>query len=512
MLDFDESDMRLAKDDDYIMHAADGCATPGTDPATPPRSPLYRPGPSTPTDQGSTTPRFLFGQTPTKEHYFGSYHSSHHHGASAGTPVQDGTPEQFPQGTPDDGGLATPGSVSPMKRRYEADTPRKRVARSRGGFDEWSGANGLTAACADGGGFDAPVALGGSFTNFPREESLNCSFRINGLNRRRDVSTLGALDPDMYGDVGCCDDDDAASFSSSDDGLGGGFASRDLTELGELGRGSYGVVYKVRHAFDDQYFAVKKSLRPFSGLVSKENRLQEVYSLAALPSCLHIVRYHDCWVERNIFYIRFEYCEGGTIASQPYDSWTYPDILSLFFQITTGLRCLHQSDIVHLDVKAENIYITRKNGETVFKLGDFGLVRQIKDDTKHWLGENDDEGDARYLCQAFLRGVCFCVACVFVLQAIFKEGCRGGVVRGGTVKKRHSKKKEVSQNYVNATNTSFTQSGNAKAADVFSLAATVYEIARKEQLPCQGDEWQDVRNSPAADIECAYEPGFVNVC
>eukprot|EP01061_Rhynchopus_euleeides_P009798 TRINITY_DN19099_c0_g1_i1.p1 TRINITY_DN19099_c0_g1~~TRINITY_DN19099_c0_g1_i1.p1 ORF type:complete len:572 (+),score=173.62 TRINITY_DN19099_c0_g1_i1:240-1718(+) len=294
---------------------------------------------------------------------------------------------------------------------------------------------------------------GGTFTGCV-EGSLGRSLISRG---RLHLGSYGMDCPEADHTQSESGDEAMSDASSSDDG-----ASRIGTHLqliDELGRGSYGVVYKVLHRLDGKYYAVKKSLRAVEGHVTRENRLQEVYSLAALPRCLHIVKYHDCWFEQNHLHIRFEYCEGGTIASVPPHKWTYASILDLFFQLLTGLKCLHQVNVVHLDVKPENIYITRANGEIIYKLGDFGLVRKInKDATQHWVGENRDEGDARYLCQAFLRGA-----------------------------------------------------GSPKAADVFSLAATIYEMARGMPLPVQGDEWEYVRSYPAADIEDRYKPEFIQL-
>ncbi|KAJ9466372.1 Wee1-like protein kinase [Diplonema papillatum] len=230
----------------------------------------------------------------------------------------------------------------------------------------------------------------------------------------------------------------------------------DFIDIGTLGRGCFGTVSKALHKQDGQTYAVKKSLRQMSGRTAVENSLQEVYAVASLPRCEHIVKYHDCWIEDDALFIRFEYCEGGNITS--ISSWSYDSLLVLFYQICIGLQFLHTQDMVHLDVKAENIYVSYKTGEPVYKLGDFGLVRKVGDEKQRWVGENEDEGDSRYLCQAFLKG-----------------------------------------------------SGDPKAADVFSLAATIYELARGEPLPPQGPRWQELRDRPATDLEGRYEAEFVGL-
>ena len=47
------------------------------------------------------------------------------------------------------------------------------------------------------------------------------------------------------------------------------------------------------------------------------------------------------------------------------------ELLSITRQVAKGLHHLHSLNLVHLDIKPDNIYIA---AEGVFKIGDFGLV------------------------------------------------------------------------------------------------------------------------------------------
>lgn len=55
-----------------------------------------------------------------------------------------------------------------------------------------------------------------------------------------------------------------------------------------------------------------------------------------------------------------------------------------------GLHCLHRLNIIHLDVKPENLLINKN----ILKIADFGLCRAAR----LKLGEID-EGDSRYLAK-----------------------------------------------------------------------------------------------------------------
>eukprot|EP00662_Eupelagonemidae_sp_cell21_P007697 gene7697-1747_t len=64
-------------------------------------------------------------------------------------------------------------------------------------------------------------------------------------------------------------------------------------------------------------------------------------------------------------------------------------------QSATGLAAVHGAGMAHLDVKLDNIFAHRDPAppsDLTFRLGDFGLANA-----------QDEEGDARYLCRAWLQ-------------------------------------------------------------------------------------------------------------
>lgn len=53
----------------------------------------------------------------------------------------------------------------------------------------------------------------------------------------------------------------------------------------------------------------------------------------------------------------------------------------LFFELSSGIQCMHENDLVHRDIKCENLLIT---SDGTLKIGDFGFARQFtKDDTSY---------------------------------------------------------------------------------------------------------------------------------
>ena len=51
-----------------------------------------------------------------------------------------------------------------------------------------------------------------------------------------------------------------------------------------------------------------------------------------------------------------------------------PDILSWFVQIALGLQYIHKKNILHRDLKTQNIFVTSKK---LVKIGDFGISKWL---------------------------------------------------------------------------------------------------------------------------------------
>ncbi len=210
----------------------------------------------------------------------------------------------------------------------------------------------------------------------------------------------------------------------------------DFEVVGTLGNGAFGCVYKVRNRMDLRLYAIKAAKREARGKSDRDRMLQEVYALAALSDqtsagAMHIVRYHQAWMEGNRLYIQTELCESTLMDEVSEGAPSEKRLYKLLREILLALDYVHRSGMIHLDIKAENIFI--KNDQ--YKLGDFGLVSKIEN-------HNDvEEGDSRYMSMELLSGD---------LEDLTKS-------------------------------------------DIFSLGATLYEICLGRGLPENGQEWQDIR-------------------
>ena len=78
-----------------------------------------------------------------------------------------------------------------------------------------------------------------------------------------------------------------------------------------------------------------------------------------------------------------EYCEFGNLYSYQYGMpdkvFRFGESITIFMQIVRGLKAIHQEDIIHRDLKCENILLKKipKQHSYICKIGDFGLAKKL---------------------------------------------------------------------------------------------------------------------------------------
>ena len=151
--------------------------------------------------------------------------------------------------------------------------------------------------------------------------------------------------------------------------------------LSKLGSGSFGNVYLARNKFTDEKVALKQIKKSSSNLLSDGEIKDEIEILKKLDHP-DIVRIIESFNTRNSYILITEYCEGGELFDQVKNQLSETQIAVIFRQLLSGLAYLHSNNIVHRDLKLENILIheiekSKIKGEDLFniKIIDFGTAR-----------------------------------------------------------------------------------------------------------------------------------------
>jgi len=156
-----------------------------------------------------------------------------------------------------------------------------------------------------------------------------------------------------------------------------------------LGSGAAGSVDLVQHKETGEYYALKTI--PLSHLNERERSSAEleVHFLRVLVGPTLIKSYHS-YVEKNNIYIIMELAEGGNLSDKIMAAkfkkkyFDKDTILNWAAQIILGVMVMHSKNILHRDLKCQNLFLTR---EGILKIGDFGISKQL--DTMSNLAETN---------------------------------------------------------------------------------------------------------------------------
>jgi serine/threonine-protein kinase len=149
--------------------------------------------------------------------------------------------------------------------------------------------------------------------------------------------------------------------------------------VGELGRGSMGIVYKGFDPVIGRTVAIKTMLP--EGLSSQEfdeykTRFQREAMAAGVLAHPNIITVYDFGEDNGVLYLAMEFLEGQPLEKIVQEQTVLPieTILPIYDQVCSALDHAHRNGIVHRDVKPANIMILQ-NG--LVKMTDFGIAKMM---------------------------------------------------------------------------------------------------------------------------------------
>ena len=148
----------------------------------------------------------------------------------------------------------------------------------------------------------------------------------------------------------------------------------------KIGEGGMADVYKAKCQKLNRYDAVKILKKEYindKNLVEKFTK--EATAIANL-SDNNIVNVLDVGMQDDIHYIVMEYVNGKTLKQiiREEGKLSYEKVLDYGIQIAKALDCAHRNNIIHRDVKPQNILVTN---DGVVKVTDFGIAKSPNSET-----------------------------------------------------------------------------------------------------------------------------------
>jgi serine/threonine-protein kinase len=159
-----------------------------------------------------------------------------------------------------------------------------------------------------------------------------------------------------------------------------------------IGSGAMGIVFAARHEELGERVALKFLNPIYSENDHARTRFQrEARNTFALKS-EHVARVLDVGkLDAGEPYIVMEFLDGKTLRAHVEERGTLSreESLGIIHQICKGVAEAHASGIIHRDLKAENVFITRlANGSPIVKVLDFGISKATEEGKKQGGGRD----------------------------------------------------------------------------------------------------------------------------
>lgn len=148
-----------------------------------------------------------------------------------------------------------------------------------------------------------------------------------------------------------------------------------------LGQGGMGVVYQAEHILMERTVAIKfllgdqmidqKALKYFKREARAAGRIQHPNATAIL----------DFGIANGICYLVMECLTGQTLRSRLKEVSTFSctETVQIINQVCEAVEAAHTCNVIHCDLKPENIFLHYKDGQIQVKVIDFGIAKILKD-------------------------------------------------------------------------------------------------------------------------------------
>lgn len=150
--------------------------------------------------------------------------------------------------------------------------------------------------------------------------------------------------------------------------------------VSKIGAGGMSDVYKAKDHILGRFVAIKVLKPEYSEDRSFVAKFRTEAQSAAGLEHPNIVNIYDVGSEEGLHYIVMEYVEGITLKTyiEKKGQLSFKEAVSIAIQVARGIEAAHNKQIIHRDIKPQNIIIST---EGKVKVTDFGIARAASSNT-----------------------------------------------------------------------------------------------------------------------------------
>ncbi|KAK8546361.1 hypothetical protein V6N13_067586 [Hibiscus sabdariffa] len=147
----------------------------------------------------------------------------------------------------------------------------------------------------------------------------------------------------------------------------------------QIGSGSFSIVWHARHRVHGTEVAIKEIAMGRLNKKLQDSLMSEIVILKRINHP-NIVRLHDIIEVPGKIHLVLEYCKGGDLSMYITRNGSVPEATAKHFmqQLAAGLQVLCDNNLIHRDLKPQNLLLSTNDSRADLKIADFGFARSLQ--------------------------------------------------------------------------------------------------------------------------------------
>ncbi|XP_068643922.1 serine/threonine-protein kinase ATG1c-like [Aristolochia californica] len=147
----------------------------------------------------------------------------------------------------------------------------------------------------------------------------------------------------------------------------------------QIGSGSFSTVWHGRHRVHGTEVAIKEIIMERLNKKLQDSLVSEIVILKKINHP-NIIRLHEIIETTGRIHLVLEYCRGGDLSVYIQRHGSVPEATAKYYmqQLAAGLLILRENNLIHRDLKPQNLLLLTNDNYSVMKIADFGFARSLQ--------------------------------------------------------------------------------------------------------------------------------------